>query len=70
MPSRGCFTDGTTSTLAWFKGSYSSHEGGVCLDVSIAQEAVHVRDSKDLARRPFRAGGNGWADFVAYVASN
>jgi hypothetical protein len=53
--------------LAWFKSSYSSNEGGECVEVAATEQAVHVRDSKDLARRPFRVGRDGWADFVRYA---
>jgi hypothetical protein len=60
-------TDGATPSLAWFKSSYSSNEGGACLEVAATECAVHVRDSKDLARRPFRVGRDGWADFVRYA---
>ncbi len=55
--------------LAWSKSSYSGGEGGECVEVAATERAVHVRDSKDLARRPFSVGRNGWADFVKYAAS-
>ncbi|MFE1910541.1 DUF397 domain-containing protein [Streptomyces anandii] len=32
--------------LRWFKSSYSSDQGGACLEVAVAPCAVHVRDSK------------------------
>jgi hypothetical protein len=56
--------------LTWFKSTYSSGEGGACIEVAATEQAVHVRDSKDLARRPFRVRRDGWADFVRYTASN
>ncbi|MEU2895906.1 DUF397 domain-containing protein [Streptomyces sp. NPDC001273] len=37
---------GADSRLLWFKSSYSSEEGGECVEVSIGSVAVHVRDSK------------------------
>ncbi|MGW7619745.1 DUF397 domain-containing protein [Streptomyces antimycoticus] len=32
--------------LRWFKSSYSSEEGGECVEVAVGAIAVHVRDSK------------------------
>ncbi|WP_443334239.1 DUF397 domain-containing protein, partial [Streptomyces sp. GESEQ-13] len=37
---------GTDNRLRWFKSSYSSEEGGECVEVAIDGIAVHVRDSK------------------------
>lgn len=33
--------------LSWFKSSYSSSEGGMCVEVAATPDTVHVRDSKD-----------------------
>ncbi|WNE99723.1 DUF397 domain-containing protein [Streptomyces luomodiensis] len=54
--------------LAWFKSSYSGSEGDSCVEVAIAEGAVHVRDSKDLSRPPFAVGREGWASFVSFVS--
>ena len=32
--------------LAWFKSSYSSGEGGECLEVAVTPDTIHLRDSK------------------------
>lgn len=37
---------GADGPLRWFKSSYSSEEGGECIEVAIDSIAVHVRDSK------------------------
>ncbi|MFD3733277.1 DUF397 domain-containing protein [Streptomyces sp. NPDC058632] len=37
---------GADSRLRWFKSSYSSEEGGECVEVAVDSVAVHVRDSK------------------------
>ncbi|WP_308409001.1 DUF397 domain-containing protein [Streptomyces sp. AC558_RSS880] len=37
---------GADTRLRWFKSSYSSEEGGECVEVAIDSVAVHVRDSK------------------------
>ncbi|TXS48132.1 DUF397 domain-containing protein [Streptomyces sp. t39] len=62
--------DDVTSSLAWLRSSHSSNEGGACVEVAATARAVHVRDSKDLARRPFTVGRHGWADFVRYAAGH
>lgn len=56
--------------LTWFKSSYSSNEGGECIEVAAAEQGVLVRDSKDLVRSPFTIGRTGWADFVRYAAGS
>ncbi|WP_079048150.1 DUF397 domain-containing protein [Streptomyces hirsutus] len=35
--------------LIWRKSTYSSGEGGECVEVAVAGGAVHVRDSKCVA---------------------
>ncbi|WP_282082828.1 DUF397 domain-containing protein [Streptomyces tendae] len=37
---------GADSRLRWIKSSYSSEEGGECVEVAIDSTAVHVHDSK------------------------
>ncbi|MGG7570899.1 DUF397 domain-containing protein [Streptomyces sirii] len=59
---------GSTAELAWFKSSYSGSEGDDCVEIAIAEQVVHVRDSKDLARPPFAVGREGWAPFVRFVS--
>ena len=31
----------------WFKSSYSSDEGPLCLEVAISPGTIHIRDSKN-----------------------
>ncbi|MEU3997463.1 DUF397 domain-containing protein [Streptomyces fungicidicus] len=57
-----------TSELGWFKSSYSSAQGDDCVEVAVTEQTVHVRDSKDLVRRPFAVGREGWAHFVGFAA--
>ncbi|MGW2341252.1 DUF397 domain-containing protein [Streptomyces sp. NPDC001661] len=38
-----------TTALHWFKSSYSSSEGGACVEVATEPTAIHVRDSKNNA---------------------
>ncbi|MGC5238742.1 DUF397 domain-containing protein [Streptomyces albogriseolus] len=43
---------------AWFKSSYSGS----------AEQAVHVRDSKDVTRPSFAVGREGWGRFVRFAS--
>lgn len=38
-----------TTELAWFKSSYSTNEGGECLEIAITPTTIHIRDSKNPA---------------------
>jgi hypothetical protein len=35
-----------STALHWVKSSYSSNEGGNCVEIATQPSAVHVRDSK------------------------
>ncbi|MEU2366260.1 DUF397 domain-containing protein [Streptomyces noursei] len=54
--------------LFWFKSSYSGSQGDSCVEVVIAEGAVHVRDSKDVARPAFAVGRDGWGRFVRFAS--
>ncbi|MCZ4606607.1 DUF397 domain-containing protein [Streptomyces sp. Lzd4kr] len=60
-----------TSTLEWFKSSYSSNDGPECVEVAIspADTTVHVRDSKDKDGAQLTFTGSSWAEFVADPSS-
>lgn len=58
------------SELAWFKSSYSSGEGGECVEVAASSAAVHVRDSKDRQGPQFAFTPAEWASFVSFAASS
>ncbi|MEU3652441.1 DUF397 domain-containing protein [Streptomyces sp. NPDC032161] len=53
---------------SWFKSSHSSNEGGECVEVSVAEQAVLVRDSKDTARSHLTLTPTAWTHFVRYAA--
>lgn len=54
--------------LAWVKSSYSSADGGNCVEwapsVALATGAVPVRDSKDTSLPGFTVSGSAWSAFV------
>jgi hypothetical protein len=55
--------------LHWFKSSYSGSDGGNCVEVAAALDAVYVRDSKITGDGPMlRVGRGQWAVFVARAA--
>ena len=56
------------SELAWFKSSYSTGDGGECVEVAVRPHAVHVRDSKDIARRGLAVDAEAWNAFVGFAA--
>ncbi|WP_030378443.1 MULTISPECIES: DUF397 domain-containing protein [unclassified Streptomyces] len=57
-----------TSELAWFKSSYSGTQGDDCVEIAVTEQAVHVRDSKDVARPAFALGHDGWRQFVQFAS--
>ena len=54
--------------LTWRKSSYSSEEGGECVEVAASPGAVHVRDSKDTTRAALAVDPTAWTAFVEFAA--
>lgn len=54
--------------VTWFKSSYSGSQGDSCVEVALTEQAVCVRDSKDVTRPHFAVGHVGWARFVTFAA--
>ncbi|CAL9396073.1 hypothetical protein SUDANB32_01351 [Streptomyces sp. enrichment culture] len=54
--------------LAWFKSSYSGSSGDDCVEVAVTEQAVHVRDSKNVTRQAFAVGREGWGQFVRFAS--
>lgn len=54
--------------LSWFKSSYSGTSGDNCIEVAVNEQAIHVRDSKDVTRPHLIICRDGWARFVRYAA--
>ncbi|GAA0927255.1 DUF397 domain-containing protein [Streptomyces thermoalcalitolerans] len=52
--------------LAWFKSSYSGTAGDNCVEVAVTEQAVRVRDSKDVTRPSLAVGRDSWTRFVAF----
>ncbi|MFF9761697.1 DUF397 domain-containing protein [Streptomyces sp. XY152] len=49
---------------AWVKSSYSTGNGGECVEVAAASGAVLVRDSKRPAGDRLAVGAEAWTEFV------
>ncbi|MFD8262867.1 DUF397 domain-containing protein [Streptomyces griseoluteus] len=54
--------------VAWFKSSYSTGNGGECVEVATVPAAVLVRDSKQSAGPVLSLGRQAWAQFVGQAA--
>lgn len=58
------------SELDWFKSSYSSAQGDDCVEIAVTEQAVHVRDSKDVTRPHFAVKREEWSRFVGFAAES
>ncbi|MFG3352606.1 DUF397 domain-containing protein [Streptomyces sp. NPDC048001] len=54
--------------LQWVKSSYSSGEGGQCVEVAECASSVHVRDSKDTSRPGLVVDACAWTAFVGFAS--
>jgi hypothetical protein len=50
--------------LEWFKSSYSSDEGGACIEVAVQSTTIHIRDSKTPATPHLTVAPSTWAAFL------
>ncbi|MBZ6084038.1 DUF397 domain-containing protein [Streptomyces olivaceus] len=60
-------TTGAAVELHWFRSSYSGGAGGECVEVAACPQAIHVRDSKDIARRGISVDEVAWKAFVGFA---
>ncbi|WP_037772877.1 DUF397 domain-containing protein [Streptomyces sclerotialus] len=58
---------GALPERAWFKSSYSSGEGGECVEMAQSAGKVRIRDSKDKAGPVLSIAPAGWAAFVEFA---
>ena len=57
-----------STALQWFKSTYSSSEGGQCLEVALCPQAIHIRDSKNPDGPTLTVTPSTWSSFVTGVA--
>ncbi|MGW1721726.1 DUF397 domain-containing protein [Streptomyces sp. NPDC002306] len=58
----------SATELAWFKSSFSGSQGDDCVEVALTEQAVCVRDSKDVTRPHLVVPRAGWTRFVGFVS--
>jgi hypothetical protein len=58
-----------SATIQWFTSSYSSNEGGNCVEVASHTSAVHVRDSKTPDGPILTVAADTWSDFLTQLGS-
>ncbi|MFF9686550.1 DUF397 domain-containing protein [Streptomyces sp. NPDC014623] len=58
----------TVHESAWFKSSYSSGDGGECVEVAAVATKVHIRDSKQVSGPVLTVAPEAWAGLVGLVA--
>ncbi|MCT7354274.1 DUF397 domain-containing protein [Streptomyces sp. 15-116A] len=57
----------TVPESAWVKSSYSSGEGGECVEFASWQGTTHVRDSKDTTGPALTLTPHTWTEFIAFA---
>ncbi|MFF7983792.1 DUF397 domain-containing protein [Streptomyces sp. NPDC007901] len=57
----------TAASLAWFKSSYSSNEGGDCVEVAVLSSVIHIRDSKSSDGPILAVSPSPWSEFLDRV---
>ena len=55
------------SRLKWIKSSYSSEEGGECVEVAASHAAIHIRDSKTAPGPALTLDPTAWSAFVGFA---
>lgn len=55
----------TIEQLSWFKSSYSSGEGGQCLEVALTPRTIHIRDSKHSSGPRLTVSPTAWSAFLS-----
>ncbi|MEU8973724.1 DUF397 domain-containing protein [Streptomyces monashensis] len=58
-----------TAALTWFKSSYSSNEGGNCIEVATQPTTIHIRDSKNPTGPTLTLAPTTWTEFLEGFAS-
>ncbi|MDT9698822.1 DUF397 domain-containing protein [Streptomyces sp. P17] len=53
--------------LSWFKSSYSSGEGGQCLEVAVTPSIIHLRDSKSPEAPHVTVAPATWVAFLGVL---
>ncbi|MFD9478323.1 MULTISPECIES: DUF397 domain-containing protein [Streptomyces] len=54
--------------LEWSRSSFSTEQGGECVETAACPHGVHVRDLKDTARPTLTVSPAAWTSFVSFAA--
>jgi hypothetical protein len=57
----------TAGPVSWRKSSYSSSNGGDCVEVGANAYTVAVRDSKNHCSEPLTIAPKVWSDFACRI---
>ncbi|OEV31054.1 hypothetical protein AN219_07380 [Streptomyces nanshensis] len=60
----------TVPESAWFKSSYSTGNGGECLEAAFAADGIRIRDSKHPGGPVLTVTENAWAGLVGLAAGH
>ncbi|MEU9338608.1 DUF397 domain-containing protein [Streptomyces sp. NPDC048290] len=60
----------TTTTLKWFKSSYSENEISDCVEVANTPRTIHVRDSKRIDGDQLTFHRDHWTTFLKYASAS
>ncbi|NNN37420.1 DUF397 domain-containing protein [Streptomyces sp. S3(2020)] len=52
----------------WFKSSYSTEQGGNCLEVATSPRTIHIRDSKHTDGPNLTVTPDTWTSFLPLAA--
>ncbi|MFF1294039.1 MULTISPECIES: DUF397 domain-containing protein [unclassified Streptomyces] len=58
----------SSEALQWFKSTYSSDEGGQCVEIAVCPHTIHVRDSKTPTGPTLQVTATAWSAFIATTA--
>ncbi|TRO69713.1 DUF397 domain-containing protein [Streptomyces sp. IB201691-2A2] len=61
--------DCVEAAFTWRRSSYSDSSGGDCVEVATTS-AIHIRDSKDIARPSLHVSPAAWGVFIAEVRNS
>ena len=53
-----------STALQWVKSTYSSSEGGQCVEVATAPDVIHIRDSKHPEGTALQVSPTTWTTFT------
>ncbi|WP_432588889.1 DUF397 domain-containing protein [Streptomyces sp. HD1123-B1] len=56
--------------LSWFKSSYSSGEGGMCVEVAVTADTLHVRDSTNRHGSQLSFPIRQWDAFIGHLTAD